>query len=187
MEDIVRSFLSIDIVHDTLLERIACIQNQLDREAAKMKLVELENIHFTWRFFGDISVSELDGIREELMKLRFGTINIQIAGVGAFPNVRRPRVIWVGVTENAARLTELKLETDELLRNLDYKTDKKFTPHATIARVRFIHDKKRLADNLAALASESVGKMIVNSIRMTKSTLTPSGPVYETLWEIPAE
>ncbi|MHA1903009.1 MAG: RNA 2',3'-cyclic phosphodiesterase [Candidatus Thorarchaeota archaeon] len=187
MEDVVRAFLSIDIVDDTLLERIASIQNQLDRDAAKMKLVELENIHFTWRFFGDTSVSVLDGIREELMKLRFSTIDIQIAGVGAFPNVRRPRVIWVGVTENAARLTELKLETDELLQSLGYKTDKKFTPHATIARVRFIRDKKRLSDNIEALASERIGKMIVNGIRMTKSTLTPSGPVYETLWEIPAE
>jgi 2'-5' RNA ligase len=187
LEDVVRAFLSIDIVDNTLLKRIASIQNQLDREAAKMKLVELENIHFTWRFFGDISVSEIKGIRDELMKLSFSTIEIQIAGVGAFPNVRRPRVIWVGVTENAVRLTELKLETDELLRNLGYKTDKRFTPHATIARVRFIHDNKRLADNIGALASENVGKMKVDNIRMTRSILTPSGPVYETLWEIPAE
>ncbi len=187
MEDVVRAFLSIDIVDDTLLERIASIQNQLDCDAAKMKLVELENIHFTWRFFGDTSVSVLDEIREELMKLKFGTIDIQIAGVGAFPNVRRPRVIWVGVTENAARLTELKLETDELLRSLGYKNDKKFTPHATIARVRFIRDKKRLSNNLAALTGEDIGKMTVNSITMTKSTLTPLGPVYETLWEIQAE
>ena len=185
MTESVRAFLSVNIEDDALLSRIAHIQGRLDRDAAKMKLVERENIHYTWRFFGDTPVSKLERIREEMSNLSFQSFTIQVAGVGAFPNIRRPRVIWVGATQNAERMVELKKATDDLLGNVGYPPEKKrFTPHATIARVRFIRDRGRLSSNLESLSSESVGTMTVDGIRMTQSTLTPSGPIYDTLWEV---
>ncbi|MHA1480685.1 MAG: RNA 2',3'-cyclic phosphodiesterase [Candidatus Thorarchaeota archaeon] len=188
MGENVRAFLSIDIEDTNLLTRITHIQEQLDRQAAKMKLVEQENIHFTWRFFGDTPLSEIEDIHQELLKLKFEPIPIQISGVGAFPSIRKPRVIWIGVTQNIAKVRELKQMTDELLNNLSYPIEKKkFIPHATIARIRAINDRIQLFENLESLAGEYVGSMTVSRIRMTKSTLTQSGPVYETLWEILAQ
>ncbi|MHA1577179.1 MAG: RNA 2',3'-cyclic phosphodiesterase [Candidatus Thorarchaeota archaeon] len=188
MEEDIRVFLSIDIEDPNLLTRINHIQKQLDRQAAKMKLIEQENIHFTWRFFGDTPISKIEDIHQELLKLKFNPITIQILGVGAFPNIHKPRVIWVGATQNVDKLRELKKATDELLANLSYRIEqKKFIPHATIARVRTIRDRTQLTENLESLTNESVGIMTVSSIRMTKSTLTQSGPIYETLWEIPAQ
>ena len=188
MGETIRVFLSIDIEDTNLLTRITHIQEELDRQAAKMKLVEQENIHFTWRFFGDTPISKIEDIHQELLKLKFDPIPIQISGVGAFPNVRKPRVIWVGVTQNVDKVCELKKMTDELLANLKYPIEKKkFIPHATIARIRAIRDRAQLFENLESLADESVGTMTVSNIRMTKSTLTQSGPIYETLWEIPAQ
>jgi 2'-5' RNA ligase len=185
MAESVRAFLSVDIDDDALLSRIAHIQGRLDRDAAKMKLVERENIHYTWRFFGDTPVAKLEQIREELGALSFKPFTIEVAGVGAFPNIRRPRVIWVGATQNADKMVNLKKATDELLGNVGYPVEKKrFTPHATIARVRFIRDRDRMLNNLESLTSESIGMMTVEGIRMTKSTLTSSGPIYETLWGI---
>ena len=185
MTESVRAFLSVDIDDDALLSRIVHIQGKLDRDAAKMKLVERENIHYTWRFFGDTTGSKLERISEELDTLSFQSFTIQVAGVGAFPNIRRPRVIWIGTTQNADKMVELKRVTDDMLGNVGYPPEKKrFTPHATIARVRFIRDRDRLSSNLESMSSESVGTMTVDGIRMTKSTLTPSGPIYETLWKV---
>ncbi|MBY8999121.1 MAG: RNA 2',3'-cyclic phosphodiesterase, partial [Candidatus Thorarchaeota archaeon] len=60
-----------------------------------------------------------------------------------------------------------------------------FTPHATIARVRFVKDGEKLVKNLDELVNESIGSMTISRFNMKRSTLTPSGPIYETLWHIP--
>lgn len=182
-----RVFLSVDIEDERHLSRIACIQNKLDRDAAKMKLIELENVHFTWKFFGDTLISKVESIRNELEQIKFSPFTIRIGGVGAFPSIRKPRVIWIGVTHNADAMRELKSMTDDRLGNLGYPLERReFTPHATIARVRTVRDRDAILRNLEAISRESVGTMIVDAIRMTKSTLTPSGPIYEMLWEITA-
>jgi len=186
MSSMSRIFLSIDIEDETLLSRIANIQSELDRQSAKIKLVERENIHFTLRFLGDTPHTKIEMIREELSLVQFRPFTIRIEGIGAFPSTSRPRVIWVGVTENADRLTKLKLEIDDLLGNLSYPRDKKFHAHATIARVRAVRDRSQTMKNIESLVRAPVGTMSVECFRMTKSTLTSSGPVYVTLWEVPS-
>jgi len=181
----VRAFLSIDINDDSLLANILQIQEQLDRKSAKMKLVERENIHFTWRFFGDTTMNQIDEVHSELSQLKIEPFIVDIGGVGAFPSKRRPRVIWIGVQQGIELMRELKVRTDLLLANVGYAIErKKFIPHATIARVRDVYDQDRILRSLQDLSEVSVGKMNVTGVRMTKSTLTPSGPIYETLWEV---
>ncbi len=181
----VRVFLSVDIEDQSLLSRIREIQGLLDREAAKMKLVEEENIHFTWRFFGDTPLNTVDEIHTELEKLDFDSFSIDISGVSAFPKIRNPRVIWIGVGENEDLMVKLKKETDNLISVLGFKPEKKrFIPHATIARVRAVRDRDSMIHNLESVADVSVGTMKIEAISMTQSTLTPSGPIYKTLWQI---
>lgn len=186
MTDNVRVFLSVDIDNDDLLSRIQSLQSQLDRQSAKMKLVERDNIHFTWRFFGDTPMKEIDAIYSELIHLKITPFDIVIGGIGAFPSIRRPRVIWVGVKQNIEKMRDLKDQTDSLLAKRGYKSEKKkFIPHATIARVRAVNNRDGIVENLQHMSDETVGRMTVEGVRMTKSTLTPSGPIYETLWELP--
>ncbi|MHA2424169.1 MAG: RNA 2',3'-cyclic phosphodiesterase [Candidatus Thorarchaeota archaeon] len=181
----VRAFLSIDIEDQSLLVKIQNIQQELDQTAAKMKIVKNENIHFTLRFFGDTPLTKLNQIRTLLEKVKITPFDIEIARVGSFPNRRRPRIIWIGVVTNASKVLNLKNEIDSLLVELDYQPEKrKYTPHATIARVRHVKDSKRIVDNLEALADEVIGTMTVKKVNMMKSTLTPSGPIYEVLWQI---
>ena len=188
MTENIRVFLSVDIDDDDLLSKIIQIQGKLSLDSAKMKIVERDNIHFTWHFFGDTPPSKIDAIRHEISQLKFEPIHIEVSGVGAFPNIRRPRVIWVGVTHNIEKLRDLKTKTDTSLKKLGYRIDrKKFIPHATIARVRSIRNREQLAENLESLAEEPVGSMTVTNIRMTRSTLTPSGAIYDTMWEIPTK
>ena len=188
MADDVRVFLSIDIEKDDLLSQIQSLQSQLDCQSAKMKLVGRENIHFTWRFFGDTPIKKVDAIHSELNHLKIPPFEIMIGGIGAFPSIQRPRVIWIGVKQNIEMMRDLKAQTDSLLAKLGYKIEKKkFIPHATIARVRAVNNHDGIVENLHSLSDEIVGMMTVKGIRMTKSTLTPSGPIYETLWEVPEQ
>ncbi|MFW9786674.1 MAG: RNA 2',3'-cyclic phosphodiesterase [Candidatus Thorarchaeota archaeon] len=185
MTDEVRSFLSIDIEDQSLLSQILNIQGRLDQSAAKMKIVKSENIHFTLRFFGDTPLTKLDQIKTRLDELDFDPFEIEIAGVGAFPNKKRPRVIWIGVTQNASEVVKLKAKIDSSLIDIGYQPEqRKYTPHATIARVRHVKNAKRIADNLEYLSGEIIGRMRVVRLTMMKSTLTPSGPIYEPLWEV---
>jgi 2'-5' RNA ligase len=185
MSSTVRAFLSIDIEDKTLLSHISQIQKRLDLQSAKMKIVEIDNIHFTLRFFGDTPLAKLDQIQNCLQQIEVTPFEIRIIGVGSFPNRRRPRVIWVGVTDNSQRIVRLKNEIDEKLSEVGYRPEnEKFTPHATIARVRSVINPSQLVHNLEELSEELVGNMIVSSINMKRSTLTSSGAVYETLWTI---
>lgn len=185
MNNDIRAFLSINIENQALLSQIGTIQQKLDQTAAKMKIVKSENIHFTLRFFGDTPISTLDQIKSRLVEIEFNPFEIEIAGVGSFPNRRRPRIIWIGVTENAPEVVKIKSKIDSLLIDIGYQPERrKYTPHATIARVRYVKDSKRIADNLECLADEVIGKMTVTGITMMKSNLTPLGPIYESLWKI---
>ncbi|TFH07169.1 MAG: RNA 2',3'-cyclic phosphodiesterase [Candidatus Thorarchaeota archaeon] len=183
LSEMVRAFLGIDIENQALLPRISETQSKLDTSVAKMKLVEIGNIHFTMNFFGDTSLTRIDEIEACLKKIKIDPFEIMVHGVGAFPTKRKPRVIWIGVTQNADRIRNLKMEIDSRLTELGYKPEKmKFTPHATIARVRYIKDAEKLANNLDELVNQPIGSMFVSKFSMKKSTLTPSGPIYETLW-----
>jgi len=186
VSEIVRAFLSIDIENQALFPHISETQNKLDTNLAKMKIVEIENIHFTLRFFGDTSLTKIDEIKSCLNQIEIEPFEIKIHGVGAFPNNRRPRVIWIGVTQNADRICNLKSEIDSHLEEFGYQSErKKFTPHATIARVRYIKDAEKLTNNLDGLVNESIGMTTISKFNLKKSTLTPSGPIYKTLWNIP--
>ncbi len=186
MNDLVRAFLSIDIDDQSLLTHIKQIQQQLDLQAAKMKLVEIDNIHFTLRFFGDTKLDKISQIRERLKEIEIEPFVIRVAGVGAFPNNRRPRVIWIGVSEKGQQMRNLKLEIDSLLQDIGYQVEKrKYTPHATIARVRHVKDSRRIADNLETLVNKPIGDMTISGFTMKKSTLTPTGPIYDKMWSLP--
>jgi 2'-5' RNA ligase len=181
----VRAFLSIDIEDQSLLSQIRNIQQKLDLTAAKMKIVKSENIHFTLHFFGNTPLTRLDQIQTCLNGVRIDPFEIEVVGVGSFPNKRRPRIIWIGVALNASRIINLKNEINSSLMELDYQPEKReYTPHATIARVRHVNDSKRIEDNLESLANVEIGTMTITKIKMMKSTLTSSGPIYETLWQI---
>lgn len=184
LTDMIRVFLSVDIDNPALISKITNVQDALNQDAAKMKLVEKENIHFTWRFFGDTPIETVDAIHEELNKLKYSSFSIEIGGVSAFPKINRPRVIWIGVTKNEEKMLGLKTKTDSLLSVLEYRPEKKFIPHATIARVRAIRNRDLIFQNLSSLSNITIGSMMVDSISMTKSTLTSSGAIYDTLWKI---
>ena len=184
MPESIRSFLAFDIESDTVLSRLATAQTLLVQTGADVKLVEPQNIHITVRFLGNITPAMTEEIFNEMKKVQFAPFNVQINGLGAFPNLRYSRVVWAGITEGADQLKSVFSQLEPRLRGLGLTPDVKgFSPHLTIARVRSGRNKAQLAEFITENANYEFGAINAQCLRLKKSELTPKGPIYSTLKE----
>jgi 2'-5' RNA ligase len=182
MSEPIRSFLAFDIESDTVLNRLAAVQGLLLQTGADLKLVEPQNIHITVRFLGNITPPMVEKIFEEMKQVQFVPFNVQIKGLGAFPDLRYPRVVWAGMTEGADQLKNVFSQLEPRLRGLGFTPDHKgFSPHLTIARVRSGRNKAQLAEFITENANYDFGTIKAECLRLKKSDLTPKGPIYSTL------
>ena len=184
MPEAIRSFLAFDIDNESILKRMIDVQNTLANAGADLKLVEPKNIHVTLRFLGDITPPTVERIFEEMKKVQFIPFDVKIHGVGAFPNVRYPRVLWAGITQGADQLRSVFEQLEPRLRGLGFAPDSKgFSPHLTIARVRSGRNKAELAKFIGDNVNYEFGVLRAECLRLKRSDLTPRGPIYSTLKE----
>jgi len=181
----IRSFIALDIDDKELLNKFATIQKKVHNTGADLKLVELKNIHITFKFLGEVNPITLDKVKEGMDEIKASAFDIKFEEVGTFPNIKRPRVIWVGIKKGLTELQKINDQLDPKLRQLGFVSDRKgFSPHVTIARVRSGRNKKELNDVLTEVKSTQFGSMQAGYLRLKKSTLTPEGPIYTTIHEV---
>jgi 2'-5' RNA ligase len=178
----VRCFLAVDVDEPDLAEALGRVQAVLEGTGADLKCVETENIHLTMRFLGDV----VEGLLEELVSLvegvSFGPFRMELRGVGAFPNLRRPRVIWTGITRGADELKGIFDTLESRLAGIGFRPERRgFSPHITLARVRSGRNREQLVREIMSHADDEFGGMEVKHVRLKKSVLTPRGPIYSTL------
>jgi len=185
----IRAFISIDIDSPEIISKIMQIQKEIESlNAAKMKPVEPQNLHYTIRFLGNITNEQVDEIYKILQKVELEPFQLVVKGMGAFPSISRPRVIWVGAGEGSEKVISIYDQIEKGLRKLGFKPEgKQYIPHCTIFRVKFITKKPVLTKKLTDLANITLGNIEVNSVKLKRSQLTPKGPVYTTLREITAK
>jgi len=180
----VRSFIAVDVADGAILKRITDCQAELTRTGADLKPVEPENIHATLRFLGEVQVPLLDQVKSELAQVSFQSFLVELRGVGAFPNPRRPNVVWIGITKGGEELQGIFSHLEPRLRGLGFAADRKgFSPHITIGRVKSGRNREALYSGIMGMSDVEFGSMTVESIRLKKSTLTPKGPIYSTIYE----
>jgi 2'-5' RNA ligase len=185
MPEAIRSFIAFDIENELVLKKITEMQNLLAKTGADLKLVEPKNIHVTLRFLGNISPDMAEKIFLEMKKVQFAPFDIKLQGLGAFPNVRYPRVVWAGMTQGAEQLRSIFNQLEPRLRSLGFQPDPKgFSPHLTIARVKSGRNKAELAKFLIENANYEYGIIKAECLRLKRSDLTPKGPIYSTLKEV---
>jgi 2'-5' RNA ligase len=184
MSEYVRAFLAFEIEKPDVKKKLTDSQKGVLQTGADVKLVEPENIHMTIRFLGDITLKIADKIFEEMQKVQFVPFNVHISGLGAFPNLNYPRVLWSGIAEGADQLKNVFNQLEPRLQSLGFQPDPKgFSPHLTIARVRTGRNKQQLADFMTENTKYDFGTVKAQCLRLKRSELTPSGPIYSTLKE----
>jgi 2'-5' RNA ligase len=177
----------VDLDDANIKNRISKVQQDLERTGANLKIVQPEIMHLTLRFLGEIPQATIQRVIEAMGDTRFAPFEVEFAGVGVFPNIRRISVVWIGISRGQERLEVIFQQLEPKLRQIGLPPDNKgFSPHLTIARVKSGLNKEPLAKSIENMREVEFGKMEVQAVRLKKSTLTPRGPIYTTLHEAKA-
>ena len=176
-----RAFLAIDVDED-LKAKMYKIIKEFKQIDANIKYVDLENLHLTLKFFGDIDTEGIDLLTSKIENVvsGFDKFPIKIKGCGAFPNTNRIKVIWLGIDEDTI-VKRLHDELDKEFVQLGFEKDKKFSSHLTIGRMKNAKGKDKVKSAIEKYGEVEIGEMCVDKIILKKSTLTPQGPIYEDL------
>lgn len=179
-----RTFLAID-PGKFLVDRVHRLQDQLAEYGGDVKWVEPANLHLTMLFLGEIDDRDLVSVCRATSDVTatLDRFAFTLAGVGCFPNMRRPRVLWVGVEEGKESLVGLHAAIEAPLLELGcYRREARpFTPHLTIGRVNSEHGESILASALAERKSWQGGESNVHEVLVMGSELKSSGPKYTIL------
>ena len=166
-------------VNKKLVDEIMEIQKMLAEANALVKFVEPENLHFTFKFLGDITPEKAKAIlemAEEKVK-NYSPFNITIKGTGVFPNLGYIRVIWLGV-ENTEEFSKMQEDFDKEFVNMGFNKERSYIPHLTVGRVKGVQNKELLVSVVKELENIEVGTMKVDRLILKESDLTPVGPIY---------
>jgi 2'-5' RNA ligase len=181
---LIRCFIAIDVDNPEIVSKVVNIQRELETGGSKIKPVEPENLHLTLFFLGEQPSKVVERIQVAMSTVQFKPFVMKLQGLGAFPSQERPRVIWVGVTQGFEEVQAIYRTLRPKLQAIPLRLEPKeeFAPHITIARVKF--SGYALRKIIASLKDVELGLQEVKAIRLKKSTLTPRGPIYETLYEV---
>jgi 2'-5' RNA ligase len=178
----VRCFVAVEVDEPRVLDALGRVQSGLVGSGGDLKPVERENIHLTLKFLGDVDEGRLGEVESVVSDLRFEPFRMALAETGAFPNLRRPRVIWAGVYEGVDELAWIFSELETGFVGLGFKREgRRFSPHITIARVRSGRNREELVEEVLRHREMDYGGFEVRSVKLKRSVLTPRGPVYSTL------
>ena len=190
-----RAFIAIQL-SDDLKRHIGEVQAELKRRAFGLDglgWVRGEGIHLTLRFLGDIAEEQVEVLGTMLREIaaEMKPFALEARGIGAFPNPRAPRVIWLGLhgtPESMASLRRMHARIEDGVVNLGFPRESRaFAAHLTLARVRDRQSGAALAKVLEANQDRAVGSFTAVSVGLIKSELRPAGAVYTTLVEVPFE
>lgn len=185
MTEVVRCFVSVDVEDSGILRTIQNLQERIEETENIVKTVEMENMHLTLRFLGELPQPEVKRVMDGLKSLSFKPFKIEFKGLGVFPNLSYVRVVWVGVGEGVDKLENLHNQVNGILKRLGFGGEE-FSPHLTIARVKAIRNRPSLAKLLDEYRDTSFGYTDVTSVRLKRSTLTSKGPIYTIIMEVKA-
>lgn len=179
-----RTFIAIEIP-ESIRQKIAEVQEHLKKFNERVRWTKPGNIHLTLKFLGEVDKSRIDSIGAALEKAsdEFSPIPCSVKNVGAFPNLRQPRILWVGLENPGNELTSLAQKIDAELNNLGFSKEKrKFNAHLTFGRIKSqVSDKFSDAIKNAKFDEEEIR---VEKVILMKSDLKPAGAIYTPLKKI---
>lgn len=182
----IRSFLAIELPR-TVVKEIQEVQNDLRASEADVRWVNPAQIHLTLKFFGNIEESQVEPIVTSLEEPARETPSflVNVRGVGAFPHLKNPRVIWMGVVDEEDVLCPFQKRLEESMEPLGFRPEaRRFHPHLTLGRVRSARGRDNLVNRIQQYREKKFGAFKAEKVLLFKSELKPSGAVYTILKEV---
>jgi 2'-5' RNA ligase len=185
MQRTVRSFTAVEISSEVRSKTQKLIA-ALAASSANVKWVEAESLHVTLKFLGNVQMLEVPEVCEAVAEAvaDLPPFDVQFCGAGAFPNLERPRTVWVGMTRGTDEMIALHDAIEHRLAELGFRSDgRRFRPHLTIGRVRSSSpaEIRELASLLADQQDFIGGSGDVSEVVVFSSEQARGGPVYEPL------
>src|ERR1044071_1249338 len=184
---LLRAFIAVELpleIRKTVCTATSKLQNEI---GALVRWVPIENMHLTLKFLGDVSPSNVELLSQMLraeMEL-FNCFDLRLNGLGSFPNLKRPRVLYIGIQAPAA-LEALQRGIESASNRLGYGSEEPgFSPHLTIGRVKqniTATEQQTIRHALESTKIDLLGTARVNSVELFKSDLRPTGSVYTRLY-----
>lgn len=183
-----RAFIAIDL-SGSLRQKLAAhsqkLQSRLPSHA--IRWARPEAIHLTLKFLGEVETTRLETVEGILTQVanRWTKFSFLVEGFGCFPNVARPRVIWVGVREASGTLERLQTDVESEMARIGFVSEgRRFHPHLTLGRVRDRASKDQreaISRGLSEIEAVAIGEQTVEAVTLFRSDLRPSGAVYTPL------
>jgi len=172
-----RTFVAIEVDDKSILQKIRSVQESTSFKASPIRI---DQIHFTLQFLGEIDEKLCEKVKDVLRTITFSQFDLSLKGVGGFPNLKNPRVIWIGADKKGAeKLIELAKEIEMKLTPLGFEKDKKFKPHLTVLRVK--HKVGDISLQMKEYEAIEFGTQVISKIKLKRSVLSPKGPEYSDL------
>lgn len=186
-EQRIRAFVAVDMDEASVISKLVEAQRALRDLGADLKLVEPENIHATVRFLGEVPAATIELVKEQMNEVKFSAFDMEFTGLGAFPNLRKINVVWVGMRKGKEEISRIFEQLEPRFRKIGFEPDNRgFSPHVTIARVKTGRMREELAKFVDEMRDTPFGVVHVEEVRLKRSVLTPKGPVYSTIHAVRA-
>lgn len=177
-----RTFVAIELPQE-FTSKIDQLQAVLRKTKADVSWVKPQNVHITLKFLGEVKEEKIDEVYQATEKSvnGIGSFKVNLQGLGGFPNLKRPRVIWVGVEKGKEILAELYPKVEEEFFKIRFaKENRSFTPHLTIGRIKSPKNLEKLASEITKTSFQT-DEFEVKEVVVMKSTLHPTGSIYTPL------
>lgn len=181
----IRCFIAVDLEPQVRAGLRALIE-EFARCKSDVRWVRGEGVHVTLKFLGWVEAPRLEPIHAAVAAAVGDrpALRVRARGLGAFPSLRRPRVLWVGLEGDG--LAPLAAAVEAAMQPLGFEPEKRgFTPHVTLGRVNGMRGWSRVEEMFKTHLSDDFGESAVTAVVIYRSTLRPDGAIYTPLWTIP--
>lgn len=189
----IRTFVALELPQP-VIETLVEAQTQLSGGLPRTRWVRAEHLHLTLRFYGEMPAPQVQAVQDALvhlaasgLALKMQALNLTLHGLGVFPDVRQPRVLWAGLAGDvdALRAVYQRVETAAVAAGCAPE-GRTFRPHLTLARWSEPWPRSATAALTRALAYPlPVINFRPTAFTLFRSDLATAGPSYTPLWSTP--